>query len=131
MNLHTPKAIHILGIGVPWTIESSKSDYRGQTHWIIDFFISLERYWNLHVLNWLAWPIWTFETRIMAKRRAMNQIGNSTPEHKKSGIDPISLRAGGVWHTFGSLDKGYNLFQISSQSEVCTRNYGAPKLWKF
>jgi len=39
----------------------------------------------------------------MAKRRARNQIGNLTPDHKKSGIDPIYLAAGGVPHTVGKL----------------------------
>jgi hypothetical protein len=32
----------------------------------------------------------------MAKKRAMNQIGNLILDHGKSGIDPIPLRAGGV-----------------------------------
>jgi hypothetical protein len=36
----------------------------------------------------------------MAKKRVGSQIGSLTPNHEKSGIDPISLRVGGVKHTF-------------------------------
>jgi hypothetical protein len=32
-------------------------------------------------LNGLAWPIWKFETQVMAKRRAKSQIGNFNPNH--------------------------------------------------
>jgi len=39
----------------------------------------------------------------MAKRRARSQIGsqiaNLTPDHKKSGIDPISLHSGRMQQT--------------------------------
>jgi hypothetical protein len=54
---------------------------RVKTHWIEELIISLERSWNLYVLNGLAWPIWTFETQIMAKRRVGSQIGNLSPDH--------------------------------------------------
>jgi hypothetical protein len=39
----------------------------------------------------------------MAKRRAESQIGNLTPDQKKSGIDPIHLAAEGVRHTIEKL----------------------------
>jgi len=39
----------------------------------------------------------------MAKRRAGSQIANLTPNHKKSGIDPIYLAEGGVPHILGKL----------------------------
>jgi hypothetical protein len=36
------------------------------------------------------------------------QTGNFTPDHGKSGIDPMSLCAGEVWHTVGkAFDEGY------------------------
>jgi len=31
MNPYTPKGASTLGVGVPWTLECSKSDYRGQS----------------------------------------------------------------------------------------------------
>jgi hypothetical protein len=34
----------------------------------------------------------------VTKRKARNQIDNLTPDHGKSGINPIPLRAGGVQH---------------------------------
>jgi hypothetical protein len=39
----------------------------------------------------------------MIRRKVESQIGNLTPDHYKSGIDPISLRAGGVQNTIGKL----------------------------
>jgi hypothetical protein len=39
----------------------------------------------------------------MAKRKAMSQIANLTPNQKKSGIDPIYLSADGVQNTVGKL----------------------------
>jgi len=39
----------------------------------------------------------------MAKRKGGNQIGNLTPDHEKSGIDPTSVRAGEVRHTIEKL----------------------------
>jgi len=52
-----------------------------KTHWIEDLFISLERSWNLDVYNGLAWPIWTRNTQVIAKRRAWSQIGKLTHDH--------------------------------------------------
>ncbi len=40
-----------------------------KTQWIEEFFISLERYWNLDVENGLASPIWTSETQVVPKRK--------------------------------------------------------------
>ncbi len=34
----------------------------------------------------------------MAKRKAESQTASLTPDHKKSGIDPIYLAIGGVPH---------------------------------
>jgi hypothetical protein len=66
-------------------------------------FISLERYWSVDVQTGLAWPIWTSATQVMAKRKAGTQIGSLTPDHGKSRIDSIPLRAGGVQHVVGKL----------------------------
>jgi len=52
-----------------------------KTHWIETFLISLKSSWNVDVSNELAWPIWTPETQVMAKRRVSNQIGNLIPNH--------------------------------------------------
>jgi hypothetical protein len=50
-------------------------------HLIEAFIISLKISWNVDVWNGLAWPIWTSETQVMAKRKAGSQIGNLTPDH--------------------------------------------------
>jgi len=47
---------------------------------------------------------------------------------KKSGIDPISMRVGGVQHTVEKLStRAITLLQTSPSSEVCTQRYGPPK----
>jgi len=91
-------------------------------------FIPLERPWSVDVKNGLAWAIWTFVARIMVERRAGSQIGNLTPNHKKSGIDPIPACANGVQCTVGKLLKrATSLLQTSSQSEVWAGSYELPK----
>jgi hypothetical protein len=68
----------------------------------------------------------------MVKRKVGNQIGSLIPDHEKSGIDQISLRAGGVQHTIEMLSmRVTTLLKTSSQSEVYTQCYGAPKSWEF
>jgi len=64
----------------------------------------------------------------MVERRVGSQIGNLTPDHKKSGIDPIPVCAGGVQHTFGKLFRRATSFlQTLSQLEVRARSYERPE----
>ncbi len=92
------------------------------------FFILLERSWSVDVQNGLAWAIWTFVAQVMVKRRAGSQIGSLTPDHKKSGIDPIPMFVDGVQHTVGKLlRRATSLLQTSSQSEVWAGSYEFPK----
>jgi hypothetical protein len=82
---------------------------RVKTQWLVTFFISLESSWNLDVLNELALLIWTSEIQVMAKRRAKSQTASLTPDHKKLGIDPIYLAAGGrVTYHWKAFDESYN-----------------------
>jgi hypothetical protein len=68
----------------------------------------------------------------MAKRKVGNQIDNLTSDHKKSGIDLMSLHAGDMQHAIGKLStRATTLHQTSSRSEVCTRSYSPTKLWEF
>ncbi len=79
----------------------------------------------------LAWPIWTLNTQVIIKRRVENQIDNLIPDHKKSKIDPTSMRADGVRYTVGKLStKAINLLQTSSRSQVWTKKYSLAKLQK-
>jgi len=65
----------------------------------------------------------------VAKRKAGSQTTSLTPDHKKSGIDPIYLATGGVPHIVGNLStRATTLLQTALQSEVCSQSYGAPKL---
>jgi hypothetical protein len=64
----------------------------------------------------------------MVERRAGSQIGSLTPDHKKSGIDPIPMCAGGVRHTVGKLSRrATSSLETLSQSEVGARSYECPK----
>jgi hypothetical protein len=67
--------------------------------WLMAFFTSLERFWNVDVQNRLALLIWTIETQVMAKRR----VASLTPGQKKSGIDPIYLSSENVRHIVEKL----------------------------
>jgi len=39
------------------------------THWMEKFFIPLESFWNVDVWNGLAWPIWTCNIQVIAKKK--------------------------------------------------------------
>jgi hypothetical protein len=68
----------------------------------------------------------------MVKRKVDSQIGSLTSNHRKSRIDPISLRAGGVQHVIEKLlTRATTSLQTSSWSEVCTRSYKFANLQKF
>jgi hypothetical protein len=64
----------------------------------------------------------------MAKIRVGSRIGSLTPEHKKSGIDPIYLSTDNVRHTVGKLSTRATTFlQTTFRSEVCLQSYEDPK----
>jgi hypothetical protein len=127
---HTPKWNLMLGVRVPKGLLNFQNAITGvKTHCLEEFFISLKSYWNVDVWNGLVLPISTFETQVMVKRKVGSQIGNLTRDHEKSGINPISLRAGGVRHTIEKLfTRATTLLQTASQSKVCTRSYAPSKL---
>jgi hypothetical protein len=66
-------------------------------------FISLERSWTVDIENGLTWAIKTSTTQVMVERRVGSQIGNLTPDHKKSRIDPTPVCEDGLQHTVGKL----------------------------
>jgi hypothetical protein len=68
----------------------------------------------------------------MAKRKVKSQIGNLTPDHKTSEIDPISLRSGGVQYAIENIStRATTLLQTSSRSKVCTQSYSPAKSREF
>jgi hypothetical protein len=54
-------------------------------------------------LKWARIVHLEFETQVMAKRRAGSRTASLTPDHKKSGIDPIYLATGGMPHIVEKL----------------------------
>jgi hypothetical protein len=95
MRLTLPK----WGLGSPpGLLKVQSSMARVKTPRIGELFISLEIYQSVDVQIGLAWPIWTSATQVMTKRKVGSQTGNLTPDHGKSGIDLIPMRAGGVRH---------------------------------
>jgi len=103
VNLTLPRQLSLWEMESRWTPETSENDFRGQTQWLMTFFISLESSWSVDVQNGLTFLIWTSETQFMAKRRVGSQITNLTPDQKKSGIDPIYLSEDDVRHIVGKL----------------------------
>jgi hypothetical protein len=129
MNIHTPKWTPILGVGVWWTPGTSEKDCKGQNPSPCGVLYIIEKLLKRNVQNGLAWPIWTSATQVMAKRRVGSQIGSLTPDHGKSGINPIPLRASGVQHDVEKLStRATTSVQTSSRLEVCTRNCSPAKL---
>jgi hypothetical protein len=125
MRLTLPK----VGIGsLPGLPQFQSSTEEGKTPRLEVLFIPLERPWSVDVENGLAWAIWTSVAQVMGKRRVGSRIGSLTPDHKKSGIDPIPMCADGVQHTIGKLlRRAKILLQTSSQSEVWAGSYEFPK----
>jgi hypothetical protein len=125
MKLTLPK----LGTWSPSGLLKTQSLIAGvKTPRIGVFLISLERPWSVNAQNGLAWIIWTSAAQVMGKRRARSQIGSLTPDHKKSGIDPILTCVGGVQHGVEKLSRRViRLVQRSSRSEIGAKNYDGPK----
>jgi hypothetical protein len=73
----------------------------------------------------------------MAKRRVGSQTNSLTLDHRKSGIDPIPLCAGGMRHAVGKFSmRATTSVHTSSRSKVCTKSYSSAKLrdsqpWRF
>jgi hypothetical protein len=64
----------------------------------------------------------------MVERKAGSQTGNLTPDHQKSGIDPIPVCASGVRHIVGKFSsRATSFLQTSSQSEVGAKSYECSK----
>ncbi len=83
------------------------------------FFIPLKRPWI------------EYAAQIMGKRRVGSQTGSLTPDHKKSGIDPIPVCVDEVRYTVGKLlRRATSLLQTSSQSEAWAGSCESPKSWE-
>ncbi len=125
MKLTLPK----LGTWSPLGLPKTQSLIAGvKTPRVGAFLISLESSSSVDVQNGLAWVIWTFAAQVMGKRRAGSQIASLTPNHEKSGIDPIPTCDGGVQHGVRKLLRRVTiLVETLSQSEVGARSYDGPK----
>jgi len=78
MKLTLPK----LGLGSPLRFSKLQSSIVGvKTPHIGVLFISLESYQSVNVENGVAWAIWIFVAKVMAKRRVESQTSNLTPDH--------------------------------------------------
>jgi hypothetical protein len=131
-SVRLPLTLPKMGLGSPPGLLKLQSSIAGvKTHCIGVFFIPLERFKSVDVQNGLAWAIWTSTAQVMVEKRAGSQIGNLTPNHKKSGIDPILVGASRRWHTVRNPStRAISLFQTSSQLEVRARSYERPKSWE-
>jgi hypothetical protein len=80
-TLTFPSELPLWELESRWSLESSKSNYRGQNSldWGVPYII--EKLLELICLNELAWPIWTLSTQVIAKRKAGSQIDNLISDH--------------------------------------------------
>jgi len=77
-------------------------------------------------------PFGHLQHKLWREERPGVKIGNLTPDHKKSGIDPNSVRAGRMRYTVGKLlTRATILLQTSSQLEVWAQSYSLTKLREF
>jgi hypothetical protein len=128
-SVRSPLTLPKMGLGSPLGLPKTQNTIaRVKTPRIDVFFIMLESSWSVNVWNGLAWAIWTSASQVMVKRRAGSQIGSLTPNHKKKGINPIPVCAGGVRHIVGKLSRRATSSLLTlSQSEVGARSYECPK----
>jgi hypothetical protein len=75
-------------------------------------------------------PFGHLQHKLWPKERPGSQTDNLIPEHKKTGVDQIPLRSGGMRHDVENFStKVTTLVQTSSRLEVYTRSYSPIKLW--
>ncbi len=128
MRLTLPKVGTSSPMGLP-RLQSSIAEVK--TPCLEVFFILLKSSQSLDVENDLAWAIQTFAAQVMAKRRVGSQIGNLTPDHKKSRIDPTPGCAEGVRYPIEKiLRKATSLLWTSLQSEVWAESFDLRKFYE-
>jgi hypothetical protein len=66
-------------------------------------FYIIEKLLKRTCLKWAFIAHLEYETQVMAKRKVGSQTANLTPDHKKSGIDPIYLATDNVPHIVGKI----------------------------
>jgi hypothetical protein len=114
---------------IKWTPKSSKGNCMGENSmaWGVPYII--RKLLECRCLKWACiahLDIWNIS---YGQKKVESQIDNLTPCHWKSGIDLIYLSIDGMSHTIGKLSmRATTLLWTSSQLEVCSQSYGAPKL---
>ncbi len=103
-----------------------------KTHWIEELFVSLENSWNSYVLNRLAWPIWTLQTQVMAKRRVMSQIAKLDywPLKVRNLLDFLLFRWRATYR-WKDLNKGYNFALDLISIKILYTKLHESQLWEF
>jgi len=126
MNLHTLREFHFGELESWWTPEFSEGNFRGQNSMTWRVFYINEKFLEFRYLKWARiahLDIWNTSYG-QKKGRESNCQFDSQPLKVGNQPDFRVCR----WHAtycWKALNKGYN-FTVS-QSEVCTKNYGAPK----
>jgi hypothetical protein len=128
-SVRSPLTLPKMGVWSPLRLLKTQMMISGVKKSLLEVFLKpLERFWSIDVQNALAWAIWTSAAQVMGKRRAGSQIDSLTPNHKKSGINPMPTCARGVWYGVGKLSKrATKLVWTSSRSEVEASSYERPK----
>jgi hypothetical protein len=97
-----------------WIPETLESDFRGQNSMDCGVIYIIGKLLEHRCLKWARIVHLKSETQVMAKRKVGSQIGILIPNHKKSGIDPISVCADGVRYTVGKFSTRATTFLQTS-----------------
>jgi hypothetical protein len=97
-TLTFPRQLPLWEMESRWTLETSESNCRGQNPTTYGVVYIIGKLLERRCLKWariVHLDIWNIS---YGQKKAGSQTANLTPDHKKSGIDPIYLAAGGVPH---------------------------------
>jgi len=90
---HTPKVGDLESSGTPECLEFNS---RGQNTSDWGVLGVIGKVLKCRCPNWPCIGHLDSSAQVMGKRRVRSQIGNLTPDHKKSGIDLFPMSADGV-----------------------------------
>jgi hypothetical protein len=122
---HTPKSGNLESSGTP---AISELYCRGQNTSPWGVLYTVGKALKFRCRKWPRMSHLDIYNTSYGRKKVGSQTGNLTPDHKKSGIDPIQMYADGVQHTIGKLLRRATSFhKTSSQSEVWAESYELSK----
>jgi len=111
-----------------WTPEILESDCRGQNSMARGVLYIIGKLLERRCVKWARMAHLNIWNTSYGQKKGRQSTATLTPDHKKSGSDPIYLAIGVVPHIVGKLStRATTLLQTELRSKVCSQSYGAPK----